>query len=187
MVLNEESKKEDPIYSTAIQKQKDAASKGFNQLISAVLPPLTLSKVFGKDSNQFIGAYKRFQETKTFDKSTFSQANINIDGYVSLPDKSRLAENLAKNNILSSQTCETEQIYLTSKFASQFGSDAQGESSSQEPRDFDFYNEDNGIGSFSSQRAPDFKLNHSRQVAIINMGNSHLFFFFWARTNVEIF
>ena len=124
-----------------------------------MLFPLPLSKVFGKDFDQYIGAYKRFQETKTFDKSTFSQANINIDGYVSLPDKSRLAENLAKNNILSSQTCETEQILdLTSKFASQFGSDAQGESSSQEPRDFklksfESCNKDNGIGSFLSQGA----------------------------------
>ena len=44
-VFNEESKNEGPIYSTAMQKQKDASSKGFNQHISAILSPLTLQNI----------------------------------------------------------------------------------------------------------------------------------------------
>ena len=80
MALKEESMNEDPIYSTAIQKQKVASSKGFNQHMSAILSLLIWPKVFGKDFEQFIGAYKRFQETKKFDKPTLSKADRGIDG-----------------------------------------------------------------------------------------------------------
>ena len=73
-------------------------------------------------------------------------------------------------------------LVLTSDFASQFGSDTHGDSSSQEPHDFklknfDSCNEDDGIGSFSSQEAHDVKLKSSPQVAIINMDDRPLFYF----------
>ena len=79
MALNKESKKEDSDYSTAIHKQENASSKGDNQHFSVVLSPITLPKVFKKDFEQFIGAYKRFQETKKLGKPTFSRAEMNVD------------------------------------------------------------------------------------------------------------
>ena len=83
MALNKESNKENSDYFTAVHKQENASSKGDNQHFSAVLSPLTLSKLLGKHFPQFIGANKRYQENRKFDKPTPSKADGGIDG----PDK----------------------------------------------------------------------------------------------------
>ena len=95
MVLKEESMNEDPIYSTAIQTQKDASSKDFNHHMSAILSLLIWPKVYGKDFEQFIGVYKRFQETKKFDKLTFSKADRGIDG----PERDHLFINMKPGRV----------------------------------------------------------------------------------------
>ena len=63
-----------------MHKQENTSSKGDNQHFSAVLSPLTLPKLLGKHFPQFIGANKRYQENRKFDKPTPSKADGGIDG-----------------------------------------------------------------------------------------------------------
>ena len=63
-----------------MHKQENTSIKGDNQHFSAVLSPLTLSKLIGKHCQQFIGANKRYRENRKCDRPTPSKSDRSIDG-----------------------------------------------------------------------------------------------------------